>query len=134
MGSRRRGEKDIFWNAATVSSGDVSTAIQTGRDADNFAIYIQTSGASAFQVQVAHIGDQTADGVLPDPDAQNFVWHDLWYLGNSGQGNSTPITLTFSGAGALATLIPDYEPDWTRLKCTSGSSVTVTAGFELQGD
>lgn len=134
MGSRRRGAKDAYWGAALVNAGDVSPAIQVGRDADNFSIFIQADKASSFQLQVAHIGDQTPDGVLPDPDAQNYVWHDVWYLGNSGTGNSTPITLTFSGAGALATLIPDFEMDWTRIKVLTGTNVTVTAGFELQGD
>lgn len=139
----RRGSRVSFWgtiNASNVATGvtvnanDVSAAVQVGRDTNMFALYINTSGTSTFQLQVAHVGEFSSQGIMPDPDDITKVWHDLWYLGNSGVGNATPCTVAFSSSGAIATIVPDFEPNWVRLKCTVGTGVTVYAGFEAWGD
>jgi len=142
----RRGSPVSFWGTMSganppvpvveaVVAGAASRAVQTGRGTNMFSFFINSSGASTFQLQAAHVGQFTTQGVLPDPDDQTFAWYDLWYLGNSGLGNSTPITLTFTVAGTFASIVPDFEVDWVRLKRTDGgTSVNVIAGFEAWGD
>ncbi len=140
----RRGKRTSFWGtidssnvaqAVAVTQGTASAAVQLGRKTNMFAFFISSSGASIFTLQAAHVGDVSAQGVLPDPDDQTLVWYDLWYLGNSGTGNSTPITLTFTTSATLASIVPDFEPDWVRLKRTdAGGSVNVIAGHEAWGD
>lgn len=140
----RRGSRVAFWgtinastNAATgvtVNANDVSSAVLVGRETNMFCWYVSSSGASSFQLQVAHVGEFSAQGIVPDPDDITKVWHDLWYIGNSNVGNSTPNVITFTASGAIASLIPDFEPGYVRLKCLTGTTVTVIAGFEAWGD
>lgn len=142
----RRGSPVSFWGtmstatppvptAVAVTAGTASNAVQVGRGTNMFTFFINSSGASTFTLQAAHVGQFTNQEIMPDPDDQTFVWYDLWYLGNSGSGNSTPITLAFTGAGTLASLVPDFEVDWVRLKRTdAGASVNVYAGHEAWGD
>ena len=140
----RRGKRTSFWGTVdtsnvpqpvAVAAGNVSTAVQLGRGTNMFCFFINSSGASTFTLQAAHVGDFSSQGIIPDPDDQTLVWFDLWYLGNSATGNSTPITLTFSGAATLASLVPDMEVDWVRLKRTdAAASVNVYAGHEAWGD
>jgi len=142
----RHGFKDGFFDGVTtfnqttapyggvgVSTGDYSVPVQIGRAVTNLTIFVASSGTSAFKLQVAPIGDQTAEGIFPDDVYQTYVWYDLYYLGNAGSGASTPITLSTTGAQNVAGVIPNFEPNWLRLWCTSGSSITVTAGWEVQG-
>ena len=140
----RRGSRTSFWGTVdaagvaqpvSVSANGTSNAVQVGRKTSMFTFFINSSGASTFQLQVAHVGDPGSQGTLADPTGQTFIWYDLWYLGNSGTGNSTPVTIAFSGAATIASIIPDFEPDWVRLKCTvAGSPVNVYAGHEAWGD
>lgn len=138
----RRGSPTSFWdgttNGASISAGGVSTAIQTGRGTNMFTVFLSCSGTATFQVQSIHVGAMTNQGIFPTQGATDnppaTPWHDLWYLGTSGLGNSTPITIAGTGAFNIASIIPDFEVDWVRLLCTVGSAVTVTAGFESWGD
>lgn len=148
MTTYRHGNKSGFFDGATtfnqstapgggvaVPAGPAtfSAAQQVGRSADNFCVYITTSGTSTWQIQVAHSGNQTSDEIFPDIDAQTFVWHDLYYLGTGTNGGA--LQFIFSGAGSFASLIPDWEPAWVRLRrVDAGAAVTVTAGWEIQAD
>ena len=140
----RRGKRTAFWGTidssnvaqpVVVAAGAVSAAVQVGRGTNMFCFFISSSGAATFTLQAAHVGDFSSQGVVPDPDDATQVWFDLWYLGNSGIGNATPITLTFTASGTLASLVPDFEVDWVRLKRTDGAAnVNAYAGFEAWGD
>jgi len=130
MVARRHGSKEGFWNNATVSNGDVSTSVETGRGSDNLVFYITTDGAANFTVQVAHSGDEVF-GVNPDRDDQNFVWHDLYVFQG---GAASLVEFQMGGAGSWAGLVDAFVPGWVRLKCTSGTDVNVTAGWEEQSD
>lgn len=149
MPTYRHGALDGFFDGVTaynattnlrggvaVNAGNVSIPVQVGRSADNFCFYVNASGASKWQLQVAHQGDQTSEGIFPDPlDANmSYSWFDVWYLGTSGSGNSTAIYIDMAGAASIASLVPDWEPNWVRLKCVTGSNITVTAGWEIQSD
>lgn len=140
---QRRGSPVSLWGslsaakppvqtAVAVAAGNTSNAVQLGRYVNNVAFYITTNGASAFTVQVAHSGGTSA-GTLPDPDDQTFVWHDAYYLGTGTNGSV--LTVTFAAAGSIAMIVPDFEPNWIRLKRTDGgASVNVVAGHEAWGD
>lgn len=130
----RRGSPTAFWNAAVISSGATSNGVQVGRDVNQFTFFVNSSGTGTFLLQVAHVGAFSAEGILPDPDQAPNVWHDLWYLGTSGLGNSTQVQINGTGAFTVASIVPDFEPNWVRLKCTAGTAITVTAGFEAWGD
>ncbi|HMD82612.1 MAG TPA: hypothetical protein VKE92_14955 [Anaerolineales bacterium] len=139
----RRGSRVSFWgtiNASNVAVGEsvsanaVSRAVQVGRGTNMFCWFVSSDGASSFQLQAAHVGEFSSQGTVPDPDDITKVWHDLWYMGNSASGNSTNNLITFTGSGTIASIIPDFEPDWVRIKCITGTTVTVIAGFEAWGD
>lgn len=129
----RRGSPTAFWNGATVNAGDISNGQQIGRGQNMFTVFVQSSGTATFQLQAAHVGAMSSQGILPTGTTPS-AWFDLWYLGTSGLGNSTPITINGTGAFNIASLVPDFEVDWVRLKCTAGTGVVVTAGFESWGD
>src|SRR5205814_323631 len=93
----------------------ISNVVQVGRKVNMFCLYIKSTVTSTFQLQCAHVGSYTSEGVFPDPDTAPFVWHNMWYLGTSGSGNSTQIVVGGTGAFAIASLVPDFEPDWVRL-------------------
>lgn len=151
----RHGDHDAFFDGVTTynastnlvggvnvpGSGSVSKAIEIGRGGDNFSFYVRVTSAPAFAstwlLQVAHSGDPSVEGnVDVDPSTNAYVWHDAWYLGTSGSGNSTRIEVTVpSGGGAVMSFVPDFAAGWARLKRTdTNGNVTVIAGFEVQGD
>jgi hypothetical protein len=118
---------------AVPGGGTFSAIQQIGRSGDNFGYYVRVTSAPAFvttwQLQVAHSGDPSVEGLSPDPDAQAYVWHDAYYI-------NTAVVLTVpSGGGAVMNIVPDFVSGWVRLKRTDANgAVTVMAGWELQGD
>lgn len=131
----RRGSPTAFWNNATVAAAAVSPASQVGRKVNMFTLFVKSSGTATFTLQTAHVGSYSVQGILPDASDEAFVWHDLWYLGTSGLGNSTAMVIGGTGAFAIASIVPDFEVDWVRLKRTdAGADATVTAGYEGWGD
>lgn len=154
MSTRRHGVRDGFfdgttaWNLTTnpgggtgVGPGAVSKQAMIGRSGDNFSFYISVAGTPGFtttwQLQAAHTGSLDAQAIYPDPDTQTYIWHDVWYLGTTGAGNSTLVNITIpTGGGARMTLVPDFTPGWVRLLRSDANvgNVTVTAGYEIQGD
>lgn len=141
----RRGSPVSFWGslaagvfvptAVAVVAGDVSRAVQVGRDTNMFTFFVSSSDTATFQLQAAHVGAYSSQGTIPDASAEPFIWHDLWYLGTSGAGNSTQVLIGGTGAFAIASLVPDFEVNWVRLKRTdAGTSVNVVAGHEAWGD
>ena len=137
------------YNASTNLGGGVnvpagpstfSAPQEIGRSADNFSFYVQVTSAPAFAtqwvLQAAHSGSFSSEGVFADPDSTAYVWHDAWYLGTVGSGNSTFIRIDIpSGGGAVMSLVPDFTPGWVRLRrADTNGAVTVIAGWELQGD
>lgn len=149
MATYRHGQRDGLFDGVTtfnqstnpkggvnVPAGATSQYVEVGRSADNACVYISASAACSFVVQVAHAGSQNADGTFPDEDQQTYVWHDLYYLGTVGTGNSTLVRIDIpTGGGAIASQIPDWESGWMRLRRSdAGAAVTVTAGWELQSD
>lgn len=125
-----------------VTAGAFSKAQQLGQGSDNFSFFVSVTGAPAFatrwQLQVAHSGDPTVQGNLPDQSGGQLagVWHDAWYLGTSGNGNSTSIWIDIpSGGGSVMTFCPDFSGGWARLHRTDANgAVTVTAGWEEMSD
>lgn len=129
---------------------------EVGRQADNFAFFVSVLGSPAFAtqwvLQVAHSGAITAQtgvnrdpndpsyaasgGIFADPDSTTYVWHDAYYLGTSGTGNSTQIRLDIpSGGGSIMSFCPDFNSGWARLRrVDANGAVTVVAGWEIQSD
>jgi hypothetical protein len=143
----RRGSPVAFWGTlggtnglvpqgASVSTGTQnSAAVQTGRGTCFLAIYVSSSVTASFNVQTAHAGAFTGQGIPPDPDDQSFTWCNLVYLSTSATGLGTPIVINGTGAWATCIIVPDFEPDWIRLQRTdSGSTASVFAGFEAWGN
>ena len=129
---RRRGYRKGYWDTATVSANAISLAGEIGRNGagEQFCIYITVDKASTFQIQVAHTGDIASDGTGTDQEALDLSLAANWYdLGIQGVNQ----VITFTGAGNQAYMIPQFEPNWVRLKCLTGSSVAVTAGWEAWG-
>lgn len=150
MSVYRHGEQDGFFDGlttyngttnlrggVTVPVGAISRNVQVGRDTTQLVIYLKASDACHFQVQVAHEGSETADDVFADVDNEQYLWHDLWYSGTANVGNSNVIDITIpSGGGAIAIVVPDFEPNWCRLKrIDSGGATlaTVTGGWSGAG-
>ena len=102
------------------------------------AVYIDTSGASTFQVQIAHSSGDTVEGVAIDFDALNLsntaYWYDYHYQNNATASGGALGTFAFTGAARVAVGLPDWVGGYVRLKCTAGTAVTVTAGYEAWGD
>lgn len=125
MATRRHGNLTAFWNAAAVSATNTSTAVEVGRHVEDFAIYITTSAAATFYVQVGHSGSDGSEGT--GVDTTPAVWHAIAYA------SASPLVLTTAAAPLLsiAMIIPDFSPGWVRLYCISPAGpTTVTAGFE----
>lgn len=143
----RRGSPISFWGtlptlgagaqtpaAVAVLAGATSPAVQLGRGTNLLTVFVNASGASTFQLQGAHVGAFSGQGVVPDATNEAFIWHDVWYLGTTGLGNSTSAVISGAAAFSIASLIPDFEIDWIRLKRTdAGGSVNVIAGHEAWG-
>lgn len=133
------------YNASTNLGGGVgvtgsnsfSKIAEIGHSADDFAIYISVTGSPAFVtdwvLQASHSGGWTSEGVYQDKDSLAQSFHDAWYLGTTGTGNSTLIKISIpSGGGAIMSIIPDFSPGYVRLKRTDANgAVTVTAGWEI---
>lgn len=153
MAILRHGSRTGFWdgvgtfNQSTlpgggvgVTTGATSAPQELGRGADNFSVYVQVTSApafiSTFLLQIAHSRGINADGTPADQNAASEIWHDAWYLGTAGAGNSTRIEITIPiGGGAIAMLVPDFTAGWARLKRTdANAAVTVIAGWEIQSD
>jgi hypothetical protein len=116
--ARRRGDVNQFWNNAAVGIGGVSAIVSIGNEVNQVAIFTTVSAATTVKVQVAHSGDMTAEGILPDGTPVTFF--DLFYL-------NTAVTQVFSAGGSAAMIIPDFAPQWIRL--VSSAAATITAGW-----
>jgi hypothetical protein len=124
MDARRRGSTTAFWNNIAVGSGGVSNEVAVGREITQVAIYVNSSAATTVTIQVAHHGNLDSSGLDPDHDSVVRDYHDLVYT-------NIPIQLVFASAGKQAVIIPDFEPEWLRLKSSAAS--TITAGWEATG-
>lgn len=130
MAVERTGSPTAFWNAvASVASSSTSNIVNVARWNEQIVIYVKCDqGATVFNVEVAHHGALTADGNEPDesskPADANF--YPLNYL-----LETMVITTNASGVGTI--LIPDFEPEWVRLRSVS-LTTNVTAGYEATGE
>lgn len=137
---RRHGNLAGFWNGVVVNANDKSNYQNVGRESDQMLIYIKTSGASAFQVQVAGSTGDTTEGISVDIDEATLLpagsaqWYDYNYQNNLTANGGSLGLITLAGAAAVAVGLPDWVGGYVRLLCTSGTTVTVTAGFEAWGD
>lgn len=141
---RRHGNALGFWNNVVVNAGDKSNYGNAGRNCDQMLVYIKTSGAAAFQVQVAAAtgptGEDTAEGIAFDVDEATLLpagsaqWYDYSYQNNLQSNGGSLGLITLAGASAVAIGFPDWVAGYLRLICTSGTNVTVSAGFECWGD
>lgn len=118
--ARRSGSPTSFWNAAAVGAAGTSTPVEVMRDADQIAVFITVSAATTVSIECAHSGTVNADGTNTDANANN--WGQLYYI-------DTPAQMVFASAGAVAWIIPDFEPGWIRLR--SSAAATITAGHEV---
>lgn len=121
--SVRSGSATAFWNATVVGAGNTpSNAVKLARSGEQLTIYITTSATATFTVEVAHAGALNSDGT--NSDANDSTWAPLQYL-------LDPITVTITGAGSKALIIPDWSAAWVRLR--TSAAATLTAGYELAG-
>lgn len=123
--SRLRGDKNQFWNAAAVGSGGKSAVVDIGRSTDQITIFVQAGAATTITVEVAHMGDITSEGVLPEED--DSVWYPLSYI-----ASTQPVQYVFAGAGNAAFIIPDIV--FMHVRLSSSAAVTLTAGWMAVGD
>lgn len=122
--ARIRGDKNQFWNAASVGVNGKSAVADIGRDTDQITIFAAVNGATTISVEIAHMGDVTAEGVLPEED--DTVWFPLAYI-NSGTNTS----YVFAGAGNGAWIIPDIS--FMHVRLSSSAAATITAGWMAVG-
>lgn len=123
--SRIRGYSNGFWNNIATGAGGTSSIVDIGRSASQIVINATVSGATTISVEVAHTGNITSQGVLPEED--DSVWYPLYYI-NSAQQSS----FVFAGAGSAAWIIPDISFMHVRLRSTA--NVTATAGWMAVGE
>lgn len=122
---RRSGATNKFWNNAAVGINGVSTAAILPRGSEQIAIYVTVSAATTISVEVAHHGNLTADGQEPDQSSPPANFFQLYYI-------DSPVQIVFASAGSAAIIIPDFEPEWVRLR--SSAAATITAGYEITGE
>ena len=136
---RRHGNVAAFWNNAVVNANDKSAYANAGRSVDQLIIFIKTSGAATFKLQVAASTGDTVEGVAVDIDeatlapAGSAQWYDYAYLNNVAASGGTLGTFALGAGEAWAIGMPDWVGGYIRLLCTVGTTTTVTAGFEGQG-
>lgn len=135
MATRRHGSLTVFWNAAaSVANATASSPVEIGRNVGDFAIYIVASAAATVKVQVAHSGAlNPVDGTSPDAGptgsagtiaaAPYDAWFDLYY-------GTTLQQVVLGAAGNISMIIPDFEAGWVRLFLVTGTTPTLTAGYE----
>lgn len=125
MSARLRGDKNQFWDAAAVGISGTSAIVDIGRSVDQITIFVTTNAATTVTVEVAHTGDVSSQGVLPEED--DSVWFPLYYV-----GGASILGLTFAGAGNGALIIPDIAVMHVRLR--SSAAATITAGWLAGGE
>lgn len=123
--ARLRGDKNQFWNNVATGAVGKSAVADIGRDTDQITIFATVSGATTISVEVAHTGDVTAEGVLPEED--DSIWFPLSYI-NSGTNTS----FVFAGPANAAWVIPDIA--FMHVRLSSTNNVTATAGWLAVGD
>lgn len=139
MATRRHGSLTAFWNnAAAVANGAASSPAEIGRGADDIMIYLVASAAATVKVQVAHSGRDGPEGQGTDAGptgsggtiavAPYDQWFDLFYAG-SAAANQMQIVLAAAGNASL--IIPDFSAGWVRLVLVTGTTPTLTAGYEI---
>lgn len=107
--------------AGGLDESRTSSAVELPRFAENLALYLNASAATTLTLQVAHSGAPTAEGILADANAGN--WMPAYLMGDA-------VAVTFSGAGTRCLLVPDFVPGWIRLVSSNGN-VLLTAGWEI---
>lgn len=122
MPPRLRGDVNQFWNNDAVGVNGTSAVVDIGRSVENVLIFVTTNAATTINVQVAHTGDITSQGVLPDGTPATFF---NLYRGDAAGG--IPVSLTFAGAGSQALVVPDLAVMHLRLLSTAAA--TITAGW-----
>jgi hypothetical protein len=135
MPARLRGDKNQFWDAVAAGGGSFSSVVDIGRSIDNVLIFMTTGAATTITVQVAHEGDVTSEGLLPDqPSTDTYTWFDLYRADVTDPTTAAGVVkITFAGAGSGALLINDLSAAMhLRLK-TSGAA-TITAGWQAASD
>jgi hypothetical protein len=88
--------------------------------ATQLIIYVTSSGSTTVSVEVAHSGNLTSEGILPE--GTPGTWHALTYTGIT-------MSIAFAGAGSTALMIPDVPFGLVRLSNLTGA-VNLTAGWE----
>ncbi len=119
MATRLRGDKDQFWNNIAVLANGTSNAVDLGRGIEHIVLFVTASAATTISVQVAHTGDITSQGILPD-DAPS-TWFDLF---RSDTGTAVSFAV---GPGSRALIVNDLAVMHMRL--LSSAAATITAGW-----
>lgn len=109
-----------LWDADTLTANELSPLARTGWGYDNLCIFLSTNGATVITLLVPPPTDEDA------PEIDDNTAYPAFYL-------DTELKWTFSGAGSQAILIPDFAPQYFRLK-SSANGVTVTAKWVASGD
>lgn len=122
---RLRGDKNQFWNNVVTGAAGKSSVADIGRSTDQITIFATVSAATTISLEIAHMGDISSEGVLPEED--DSIWFPLSYI-NSGSNTS----FVFAAAGSAAWIIPDIS--FMHVRLSSTNSVTATAGWMAVGD
>lgn len=120
----------FYWNAqANVGANAYSDVARSGWGYDNFAVFLTVSGPTSIVLCIANEDPPSSEGVPEDSphyEATTNIFLPAFYL-------DTQLRWDFSQAGAMAILIPDFTPLYSRLKnLTAG--VTITASWLASGD
>lgn len=122
---RRHGQPDGFWGVGTTQevtgAGGASRAVQLGQAVSQFIVYLDVSDATVITIQAAHSGEPDVDGTGPQLPESSTYKNLYW--------KADPMTITFTGSGSRAVIVPDFTPGWVRL--TSSNSVSCLAGWEV---
>jgi hypothetical protein len=121
MAARIRGDKNQFWDNVATGAGGASAIVDVGRSVEQIVLFVTVGGATTISVEVAHPGDQTAEGIFPEGADGSSVWHPFKYA------NDAVIAHVFAGSGSVAIALPDVPFQHIRLKSTN--NVTATAGW-----
>src|SRR5690348_9092143 len=119
---RRVGSPNKFWNNQAVLANGVSSAVILPRGSEQVVINITVSAATTVSLEVAHHGTLTPEGNEPDESNPPSTFYQLYYI-------DTPVQVVFTIAGSAALIVPDFEPEWIRLR--SSGAATITAGYEV---
>jgi hypothetical protein len=123
--ARRVGSLNKLWNNQAVLLNGVSNAVNLPRGVEQVSIFITVSAATTVSLEVAHHGSLTSEGNEPDESSPPSTWFQFYYI-------DTPVQVAFTTPGSAVLNVPDFEPEWIRLR--SSAAATITAGYEVTGD